>query len=121
MLARHGSENVELVIRMHLQEHFRRGLLLDEFLGSWRQVLQRLTSALHQSESVQMGYITLSSLVATISVLPATLAVYSYRRHHPILTYVFAHAAVAGFAVAIAASPPLAPHTTGMLGKVCCL
>ena len=65
-----------------------------------------------------MGYITLSSIVATISVLPATLAVYSYSRHHRLLTYVFAHAAIAGFAVAVAASPPLAPHTTGVLGKV---
>jgi hypothetical protein len=65
-----------------------------------------------------MGYITLSSIVATISVLPATLAVYSYNRHHRLLTYVFAHAAIAGFAVAVAASPPLAPHTTGVLGKV---
>ena len=65
-----------------------------------------------------MGYITLSSIVATISVLPATLAVYSYSRHHRLLAYVFAHAAIAGFAVAVAASPPLAPHTTGVLGKV---
>lgn len=65
-----------------------------------------------------MGYITLSSLVASISVLPATLAVYSYKRHHPIVTYAFAHAAVAGLVVAIAASPQLAPHTTGLLGKV---
>jgi hypothetical protein len=65
-----------------------------------------------------MGYITLSSIVATISVLPATLAVYSYTRHQRLLTYVCAHAAIAGFAVAIAASPPFAPHTTGVLGKV---
>jgi hypothetical protein len=69
-------------------------------------------------QSEAMGYITLSSIVATISVLPATLAVYSYNRHHRLLAYVFAHAAIAGFAVAVAASPPFAPHTTGVLGKV---
>lgn len=63
-------------------------------------------------------YVTLSTIVATISVLPATIAYLGRRSLPPIVTYALTHAAVSGFAVSLAASPPLAAITTGMLGKV---
>lgn len=63
------------------------------------------------------SYVTLSTLVASIAVLPATLAIAYRKTAPPIVTYALAHTAIAGFAVALAASPPFAQHTTGMLGK----
>ena len=75
-------------------------------------------AAAASSLPLQMGLLSLSSIVATVSVLPATLAVVAYKRHHPLVTYTLTHAAIAGFAVATAASQPLAEHTTSMLGKV---
>mmetsp|Transcript_4881 Transcript_4881/g.14032 ORF Transcript_4881/g.14032 Transcript_4881/m.14032 type:complete len:248 (-) Transcript_4881:347-1090(-) len=62
-------------------------------------------------------YVTLSTIVATISVLPGTIAYLGRRSLPPIVTYALTHAAVSGFAVSLAASPPLAAITTGMLGK----
>lgn len=63
------------------------------------------------------AFVTLSTIVATISFLPASLGWFGRKTFPPLVTYVLAHAAVSGFAVALAASPPLAAHTTGMLGK----
>lgn len=64
------------------------------------------------------AFVTLSTIVATLSVLPAALAWTGRKTFPSLVTYVLAHAAASGFAVALAASPPLAAHTTGMLGKV---
>lgn len=75
---------------------------------------------LAQFESVAMGhpYVMLSTIVATIAVLPASIAYLGRRSLPPFVTYALTHAAISGFAVALAASPPLAAMTTGMLGKV---
>ena len=71
-----------------------------------------------------MGLLTLSSIVATVSILPATLALLAHKRQHTLLTFALAHTAAAGFVVATAASPQFAAHTTWLLGKVseerCC-
>ena len=63
-------------------------------------------------------FVMLSTIVATISVLPASIAYLGRRSLPPFVTYALTHAAISGFAVALAASPPLAAMTTGMLGKV---
>ena len=63
-------------------------------------------------------YVTLSTIVATVSVLPASIAFLGRRSLPPFVTYALTHAAISGFAVALAASPPIAAITTGMLGKV---
>lgn len=65
-----------------------------------------------------MGLLTLSSIVATVSILPATLALLAHKRQHTLLTFALAHTAAAGFVVATAASPQFAAHTTWLLGKV---
>ena len=73
----------------------------------------------HRSKVKLWGYITLSSIVATISVLPATLALCTATTGIIGYSHTFSRMQrIAGFAVAVAASPPFAPHTTGVLGKV---
>lgn len=60
----------------------------------------------------------LSGVVATASFLPALL-VFNYHRQLPVTAnVVLAHIAGAGMLVALAASSPLARHTTMLLGKV---
>jgi hypothetical protein len=60
----------------------------------------------------------LSTVVGTVAVIPATLAILG-RKHFPLpVTLILAHVAASGFVVAIAASDKFARSSTFLLGKV---
>lgn len=62
--------------------------------------------------------IHLSTIVATGSLIPAALAISGRHALPRFITLTLAHIAGTGLLVSIAASPWLAQHTTGLLGKV---
>ena len=64
-------------------------------------------------------HVELSSLVATATVIPCTLAVLSFKRRYPWpVSFLLGHITLVGCAVAISSAGPRSHLTTGLLGKV---
>lgn len=61
----------------------------------------------------------LSTVVGGVAFIPATLAIYLYKKQVPFpIVFVLGHIAASGFAVALAASDTFAHRSTFLLGKV---
>ena len=62
--------------------------------------------------------VSLPQIVATAATIPTALVLLTRKTAPWPLTFVLSHIAFTGYCVALACAPPLASHTTWLLGKV---